>query len=187
MAILHAISEALTAVAAATGAFIAVLGLNAWKKQLKGKTDYELARRYLRAVYKLRDAVQNVRNPFIPAEEMNAALKQSGKEGLGDGVDTQEGVRAAYSARWQKVTEAGSDLSVELREAEVSWGRKALDIERDMEKCVQELFVTLRMYVQHNERPNRDLIYDQGDNDEYTKRLTTAVTKIEAYLAPHLR
>ncbi len=185
MSILKVLSSIVTALAAATAAVIAVLGLNAWKKQLRGKNDYELARRYLRAVYKLRDAIRFVRNPFIPAEEINAALKDSNQEK--ERTNREETSRAVYSVRWEKVTDAGSDLDVELREAEISWGQEALDVERDFEKCVQELFVALRMFVQHDQQPDRDLIYDMGEQDEYNKKLKDAVAKIENYLAPHLR
>jgi hypothetical protein len=119
------IPDIVTALAAGIGAVVAVVGLNAWKKQLKGKTDYELARRYLRAVYKIRDAIKFVRNPFISLGEMEQALKERGSNQSTS--DHKETSRAVYSVRWKKVTEAGSDLTLELREAEVSWGKDEKD------------------------------------------------------------
>lgn len=180
------IAEGITALSAGTAAVIAVLGLNAWKKQLRGKNDYELARRYLRASYRIRDAMKSVRNPFIPVEEINNALKERGPDQSRS--DQKDATRAVYALRWKKVTEAGSDLELEMREAEVSWGVEALEIERDLEDCIKELFVAIKMFLDVDEiAPKRDIIYDNGEQDEYNKKLKNAVTKIENYLKPHLR
>jgi type IV secretory pathway VirB2 component (pilin) len=58
------IKDIVTGLAAATAAVIGVLGLRTWKAQLKGKTEYETARSLLRCVYRVRDAMRVVRNPF---------------------------------------------------------------------------------------------------------------------------
>lgn len=84
------------------GAMIAVVGVNAWKKQLKGSTEYELAKRYLKSVYKIRDAIKYVRNPFISIDEMAVALKDNGIENP-DYSNDQQTNRAVYSVRWKKV------------------------------------------------------------------------------------
>lgn len=57
------IKDIITGLSAFTAAVIAIMGLQAWKKQLKGKTEYELAQRLLRATYKVREAFSWVRNP----------------------------------------------------------------------------------------------------------------------------
>lgn len=186
MQTIQTITSITTAIAAIVGATTAALGLTAWKKQLKGKTDYELARRYLRAVYKIRDAIKFVRNPFIPIEEINAALKERGNDE--SPANHNESTRAVYSLRWKKVVEAGSDLDIELREAEISWGRGAVDIEKDFEGCINTLFVSLKMFAEFEDvPPERDIIYDSGEEDEYNKKLKAAMLKIENYLTPHLR
>jgi hypothetical protein len=57
------IKDVLTAIAAVGAASIGLLGLATWRKQLKGRTEYELARRLLVAVYRIRNAVSYLRNP----------------------------------------------------------------------------------------------------------------------------
>jgi hypothetical protein len=47
-----------TIFAAVAAGIIAIMGYNAWKKQLRGKAEYELARRLLRNVYRVRDAIR---------------------------------------------------------------------------------------------------------------------------------
>lgn len=66
--------DVITASAAVTAAVVAVKGLRAWKKQLRGKTDYELARRCLKAVYRVRDGIRMVRNPLQSSEEIAAGM-----------------------------------------------------------------------------------------------------------------
>lgn len=183
------ISSIVTALATVAGVVLAVKGFSAWKDQLKGKTDYELARRYLRAVYRVRDAIKFVRNPFIPVEEMSVALKESGRE---LDSDSQETSRAVYNLRWKKVNEAESDLKVELWEAEVSWGKEALQAEKDFHDCIVKIFVALKMYLDFDNaserrKEDRDLIYDLGEKDNFNKELEQAIKKIEDYLAPHLK
>ena len=56
--------EIVVAGAAVAAACIAYLGLAAWKKQLHGRSGYELARRLLRAVYSVRDRIVRVRTPL---------------------------------------------------------------------------------------------------------------------------
>ena len=49
---------------------IAFKGLETWKRQSKGQTEFELARRILITLFKYRDAIDNIRHPVIWAYEM---------------------------------------------------------------------------------------------------------------------
>jgi hypothetical protein len=50
---------------AASAAVFAYLGLSAWRRELKGKSEYELAKEVLKSVYKVREAFKHVRRPGI--------------------------------------------------------------------------------------------------------------------------
>jgi len=184
--IIKLILEAVNTIAIVTGAILAVRGINNWKKELKGKTDYELARRFLRCVYKLRDAVKFVRNPFIPRDEIESAIKESG---LGDNdiSDQKKYTRAVYAKRWKKIQEAFTDLNVEQLEAEISWGDRAKTITDGLDKQVNNLFVELKMWFEADKLPDNKLIYDMGPNDEYTRDLNQTINDIEDFLRPHLK
>lgn len=58
--IISAVTSFLAAVSAIAVAVIAGIGLRTWTKQLKGTAEYELAKRLLQAVYKVRDAMNDV-------------------------------------------------------------------------------------------------------------------------------
>lgn len=74
----EALKDMSISVAVLIASIVAIVALITWKKQLKGKTDYEVARRYLRAVLLLRDTVMYARNPSIEIDKMTEALKTHG-------------------------------------------------------------------------------------------------------------
>ncbi len=61
------IRELVTIVSFIIGSYVALVGLSTWKKQIKGRTEYDLAKSALRTVYKAREAILFARNPFIKA------------------------------------------------------------------------------------------------------------------------
>ena len=75
------IKDIVTGLAAVVAAVIAIMGLRTWKKQLKGKTEYELSQRFLRATYKVRDAFSWVRNPIQSPSEISQAMIEANIEG----------------------------------------------------------------------------------------------------------
>src|SRR5215211_6334583 len=186
------IRDAAATIAAAAATYVGIAGLDAWRKQLKGKSEYELARRYLRAAYKVRDALKFVRNPFISPEEFSTALNETG---LQDEGKQQTRNVAVYTVRWKKVQEAVSELDLEQLEAEVLWGKSAVDVRKPLNDCVRDLFIALRKhFIETDRRPEESkfeevfhTVYDTGENDRFAARANEAVTGIETYLKPHLR
>jgi len=187
--VLNIIPDAITAISAIIIAVLAIYGIREWKRQIKGKTNYEIARRYLRAALKFRNEIQYVRNPFIPVNEMQIALKEHGFKSE-EYTDTVKTNMAVYSRRWKKVQEAWSDLEVELLDAEVSWGLDAVDASKDLILLAKELFAALQMYIDGNRKKIKDeLIYNQGtpgEPDDFSKRVMEAIDKIKVFLEPHL-
>lgn len=187
MDIIKLILEVINTVAICTGAIMAIIGINAWKKQLKGSTEYELARRYLKAAYKIREAIKYVRNPFITIDEMANAFKESGVEGV-DYSDNRKTNRAVYSLRWKKVMEARTDLDVELLEAEVIWGKESVSITSEFNSQINKLYVSLKMFLEERTmNPDREIIYDMGEQDAFNPEVNKAIEKIENFLKPHLK
>ncbi|MDO8742462.1 MAG: hypothetical protein Q7J45_02895 [bacterium] len=186
-------ADFLTVVSAVIVAVAAVLGINTWRKQMRGQTEYELARRYLRSVYKVRDAIKSTRNPFIPVGEMVDSLKKQGSE-EDDLNDNRKMNRAVYSNRWSKVVEAISDLSVELTEAEVVWGKEAVKLTKEIRDCTSKLMLNIKWFLDDKRQFSveklteiDDVIYDRGEGDKFNEVLDKAVEAIEKYLENHLR
>ena len=187
MEVIKLILEIINTLAIIGGVIMAIIGVNTWKKQLKGSTEYELAKRYLKSVYKIRDAVKYVRNPFISSDEMVVAVKVKNVENP-DYSNNQQTNRAVYSVRCNKVIEASTDLDVELLEAEVLWGERAVEVVNDLNNQKNKLYISLKMFLENrNIRPDRDIIYDMGDQDTFNLEIKKAIEKIEDFIKPHLK
>lgn len=190
--------DIITAGAAITAAVVAVKGLRAWKKQLRGKTDYELARRCLKAVYRVRDAIRMVRNPLQSSEEIAAAVKEEGPsipQYLSDDYKIQQ---AIYSFRLKRASEAFSDLQVELLEAQVSWGTEAVIALQPLQACVLKLQSTIRRHLRRllphgaltparAEEVEIILYVDEELQDPFSIEIGEAVEQAERFLQPHLK
>jgi hypothetical protein len=192
-----------TGAAALIGAGVAVAGLRTWRAQLRGKTEYELARRLLRGVFEIRDQVASVRNPFISGEEMAAAFKEVGVEPKeGDMMRDKRTNGFVYQQRWKGLSKALSDVRVDVLEAEVLWGEPVRDADKALRFCIAELNVSLTMYLRamNDERPMSKqigeqiekyskVIYQLSDDpaeDLFTGKVSDAVKRFETLLRPHL-
>lgn len=186
------VANLVTIVSAAIVAFVALKGLSQWRQQLKGTTDYQIARRYLKAALELRDAMIYVRNPFISNGEIEAALKEVGYEPIAKTGDSSAVDGAVYPRRWKKVQEAWTNLEVEVTEAEVSWGADAARVSQALTAKTRELFAALSMHIMPKDLAlhDRNLIYDMSTPekpDEFMKDVISAVDAIRDYLKPHLK
>ncbi len=181
---------------------VAVLGLRAWKQQLKGKTEYDLARRLLKAVYRTRDAMKAFRSPLMCGDEVAQAMKDAGLDPQkGEEVPDWKQVGLAYESRWKPVSEALSDLRVEAVEAEVIWGPKARESLKPLRGCAGELNYAATRYLQFergSRRPANDedsrgvddiafMRSEDPEKDPFTGKISDAVKKSEAFLRPKLK
>lgn len=188
--ILPILRDVATTIAASVAAYVGIVGLNAWRKQLKGKTDYDLARQYLKAVYRIRNEINKyVRNPLIPIFEMKAARKEEGLESEDlRGMDNETN-RLVYARRWRRVMNATEELDAVLLEAEAVWGRAVVEAQKDYDGCIRELYATLMTFLDGRTRQNvdeDDIIYATSQS-KFTQKMETAISKIEEYLKTHLR
>ncbi|MEI6296492.1 MAG: hypothetical protein WCO84_02480 [bacterium] len=185
--IFNTVANSITSISAVIVAGVAIFGLVGWRKQMMGKTNYEIARKYLKASLKLRDAIKFVRNPFIPLGEMQSALEVNGFKAE-EYSDNQKMNRAVYSVRWNKVREAWTNLEAELLEAEVSWGSEATKAQLNLDALVRELYSGLSLYLDGRSSDSTDsIIYNIGVNDEFSKKVDGAIKEIEIFLRPHLK
>src|SRR5258708_1041966 len=87
---------------------IAFTGLKTWHCELRGRTEYELARGILVGVLKVREAMNRVRNPLMSGSEWAGRPGRDPNAMFGDTEDT----KYAYQRRWDAVSEAGTQLEV---------------------------------------------------------------------------
>jgi hypothetical protein len=177
-------TDLITDCAAVVGVIFAGIGLNTWKKQIRGSFEYELARKLMLQVYKLRDALKATRNPFLSISE-------------GDKDDTEDTWQiTAYRKRWDVVRDILAEFYVTSLEAEVIWPDNTKESKKELLGLVHDLNFALEMFIRQQKdkafaedfrRDYEDTIYDKGEDDSYNQRLDKVVKKYESILKQHLQ
>jgi len=195
------VKDIFTILASVIAGVVAIVGLQTWKKQIKGKVEYELAQRLLMAVYKVRDALYYVRNPFMTGSETSQALKSANiEQDPSEPTLSAKSVQAVYQQRWIKVQESWSNMDIALLEAEALWGNEITDLAKLLSNCTVTLRVNITKYLRNlqNERvhnPEKDEEIDEviygftGDeeNNKFSAKIVEIVHKFEKYLKPRLK
>ena len=188
---LSLIKDLLISISAGIGTIIAIIGLGTWKKQIGANVEYEAARKLLKSTFKIRDAIAWVRNPFISTGEMvdePGAQQQSSDQ-------RKNGLHNAYNRRWQKVIDANSELSTNLLEAEVLWGKSIRTEYNKLFSTIAELSSTIYIYFSHLDEPeaklfndkHRNILYASNDDkDDFKNGLENRLEEIEKLLMPYL-
>jgi hypothetical protein len=196
---LSEIKDIIVGLAAIIGAVSALIGLQAWRRQLRGNTHYEVARRLLKAIYKTKRFIQQVRNPVIPAIESYQAIIAKQVEGTFKDIDYEGKVaEAVYAIRWEKLMAIAVELDLELIEAEVLWGKDIRDKVFDLYKSIHELRYAIDRHiaikaklktvtVQEN-KEIEDFLYGTHDpgNNKFSLRINGLVEEIEKFVKPYL-
>jgi hypothetical protein len=183
VASITAVATCVIAVATVGGLLIAILGLRTWRAQLEGTAHFELARRLLLAVYELRDAINNVRSPFL-----------SSAEAVDGDPDTPWQI-TAYENRWTGVRSAMVQVQAATREARVLWEKPADPILEHLSTQVGDLFDAVSAFADLHRGAShpapltaeqRAVLYSRGPEDAYNSKLQGIVEEFERYVAPHL-
>lgn len=183
-------------------AVVAILGINAWRRQLKGTTEYTLALKVLRAVYDVRESMLEARSRIIMPSEPPQAL---------DGSEEAKAIARcrAYEQRLARVREARSKLQLGQQEALAAWGEPAKDALHDLFEAINDLLVTCDLYFEEElalgRRADRDgkkeerdadnlamkrVLYSGSgpdDKDPFGERIARAVTKAEEFYRLELK
>jgi hypothetical protein len=190
----------LAAVAAFIGAFVAWRGLKSWRRQLTGRTEYELARRLCRAVYQVRQEIRIVRNPVIFPWEAMLARQEAGIE---DGTPFMVGnkdIVAVYDSRWRQLVIAISNLEVESLEAEVLWGKDVIVRLKPLRDCVTKLRINLNRYIDARldsrtwrlklkeiEETKEIIHWHEPTEDKFSGEIADAIRNFEEFIRIYLK
>jgi hypothetical protein len=183
--------------ASATGMYVAIKGLSTWKRQIKGQSEYSLAKETLINVYKLRDEIIHVRNPFMSVQELPEPPEEKAKHMTHDEIRFY-GLSDAYQKRWDKVISAKSMLSVNLTESEATWGMELKDLAEKLFREERYLILRISHYLRVMNpkvdekakaiyKKEMDVIHNAifdtlDEDDEYNKKLNGTIKAIEQYL-----
>ena len=192
------IKDVFTCLAAIIASAVAVLGLRAWRIQLKGKTEYEIAQRLLKSVYRVRNAIAQARVPFPSDDELDQAIQtiDVDNEGRANLYRLKETV---YQKRRQTVLDALVEMDSSSLEAEVFWEQDVRENLRPLNQCAERLFRGIQNHLNPTSLPigfdegpdeTTDIIYDwTGEPDEspFSKEVYIAVSQAENFIKPHLK
>ena len=184
--------------AAAITAYAAYRGLEKWKSELAGKADFEAARSFIRSVYKLRNAIESCRSPFVPAGEFPEGYR-TGIAGLSD-KEKGDAWLHVYNKRWEPVFDAIQEFDGSTLEAEALWGSEVKEKAQALRQLAGRLRASIDAYLRNEysgnqdfadrefgERVRADLNASGLDSDSLTPAIKDAIEGIETIIRTHLR
>jgi len=193
------VKDVVMGIAAIVAFVIAILGYGAWKDQLKGRTEYDVARSLLRSTLKVRDAIAHVRTHYMPSGEISHALKEAGVEIAQDDPHYSFYLNAAvYQQRFNVLREANSQFHADLVEAEAIWGNEVREVVKPLGQATNELYWTIDTMLAERhagEWPPQDreerlqqvkVLHRIGKDNPFSARVDDAVNGIEDYLKQYL-
>lgn len=193
--------DVIVGLSALGAAIIAYFGLTRWWKELKGKSEYTIAKEVLKSVYRVREAFKHVRNPAIHSYEYPDNMIDHW--GHLKPEHDYEGTAHVYEQRWKFMDEAFHELEEKNLEAQVEWGPEFENLIHRLRQCRAKLLVTIRMMLDEKKNPHlytgrspqgrmeeRDILYYDGDDikdDTFTPKVNEGIRLFEEKLRPHIR
>ncbi len=183
---ISAICNIVVAGATVVAAVTAIKSLRTWRRQMQAQIDYKIARRVLKASYKLGQAFAYVRSPsgYVFGH-------------LATNHDEQaDQATKKFDKRWQVLEDAMQDLETEILEARVIWGNEIDSHMRKIRQCKGNLFMTIVEHIEAIRNPERTTpeerkklrhqVYSHGTEDTLSGEISEALKSLEEELRRHL-
>ncbi len=183
--------------AAATTAFVAYQGIEKWKEELSGRANFEVARQFMKSVYRLRNEIQYCRSPFVSASEF-----PEGYRGSLNNPSFQEQGDAwvhVYKNRWQPVMEAVQEFDSATLEVEALWGSEVKGASQELRRLVIRLRASIDAFIRNEYSGRRgfqeskfgtrilaDVNASDMEEDKLSSAIRNVIEKIEDQVRPHL-
>lgn len=198
--------DIILALAALATACIAYNGLSTWKKELKGKSEYTLAKEVLRAIYQVREGFKHVRDPLMSGYEY--PKDTIGPNGMLIPEKEYEAFSHAYDKRWEVLKNALMELEEKHIEAQVEWGPENQAKIIGIRKCAKQLQFIIWDFLERKRKPDQErwrqentdpkeitkydrkqtsILYDHGPENEFTQQINSAVIEFEEWLRPKVK
>jgi hypothetical protein len=176
-----------TIVALGVGAYVALTGLNTWKAQARAKIEYELARRVMGVVYKIRDSISKYRRDSM-AEWFGSGLQVDL-----DMDKFQNEFRQRQTVSLTGVTERARALDIELLEAEGLWGENIIEPIRQFQALAFELQGALSEFYMPGPQTDRKdelwavLLHDLSwREDDFDRKVNRRLEEVKKALRPKM-
>ena len=192
-----AVKDVLVGLSAVSAAVFAYLGLTTWRKELKGKAEYQLAKEVLKSVYKVREAFKHVRKFVIYRYEYpEEMLDYHGNLKM---EHDYEGTAHVYEKRCEVMAEAFRELEEHHLEAQVEWGSEFQDVIEKLRSCKAEILIAIDQMLERKKNPReveptsaeeRSVLSYRGVDDKHNKftpQIDEAIIEFEKWLRPHIK
>lgn len=186
---------------AVTGSYVAVRGLNTWKRQLSGQVNYNLSKNILMGLFKYRDAINFVRYPIM-ALTSDLLPEEGSRLNMNEEEIRFFSVCNLYGQRWKDVSEVSFQLYTHLTEAEAIWGSEISNIWKSVKEKEMQLHSAIREYLdlknpsdsysisdisQQEYMQLRRIICEGGRNDAFKKEFEDELNKMISYIRGKLK
>lgn len=185
---------------AATAAYFAYQGLDTWRRELKGRSEYQLAKDVFKALYRVREAFKIVRNPEIFSYEYPEEMRNF--HGYLKREHDFDGTMHVYNERLKHLNKAFLELEDLHLHAQVEWGPEFQDRIVKLRECRSDLFTVIDIMLDRKKNPQdrgmidaekmkkeKLVLYNMGRESEYgqfTRKIEDAIQEFETWLRPKI-
>ena len=197
---LERVADLMIGISTVAVAIFAYLGLETWKRELRGGAEFKVAQDLLKSVFRVRDSIKECRSSdidiFSELPEPNRNSVNSQQE------DIMNSLLSVYESRFGKILEGVPELKAATRAAEALWGVTIKNKILILHNCINELRDAIRkelvIHLMHLKNGGelkatdnfRQIISDEKDTttgiNPFTKKINEAFTDIEQEVRLHL-
>lgn len=184
--------EAFSIIGTLGALIIGTLGLTTWRRQLRGTSEYELAKKAIFKAYEIQQALQTVRNPVLhlSKEEVEAGRR----------IEEEQRI---YDERMNQLYEKWAELQTIRLETKVVWSDEAHNCFNEIQQRIGELRGALWLHfwikgayagpgAEVDTNPDRviendKVVYFISDEDEFSIKITNSINTVESFFGPKVR
>lgn len=175
----YIIINAIIAIGTIAIAVFAFVGFKLWKKQLKGKVEFELSSKILKSFYKIRDNISYVRNPFLTSTEINQdIIKNELKDKVNNELTHKQMQILVYNSRLYLLSSSMKELYIDVLESKVYWGDNIEKKYRALKSKIIDLQLNIEYFLYESDnirntdkwKSIQEIIYEKinDKNDKYS-------------------
>jgi hypothetical protein len=186
------VKDIISIIATVSVIVIGIVGLTTWRRQLRGTSEYELAKKAILSAYQIQQAIQSVRDPllYLSTEEVEAGRRLEEEQRI-------------YDNRMKLLFSKWAELQAIRLECKVIWSSDGHDCFDGIRKCIGELKAAIWLHFwmkgsyagpgaevdsSPDRRMNNDkIVYFLSDNDDFSTKISTAIKEIEEFFTPKVR
>lgn len=177
------------------GTIVACIGVSAWKKQLAGQRDHDLAKSLLKEIYRYKNQFPLLRYPRF-VTDYSSIGQEMPKQTEPLDIETCRSLSREYEGRWKPLKKIQKRLRELMLEASVVLGdeinvnyQKLNTLESKIQSAiwVYQIYLSPEPNSQQPSKPDYAILFDEpGKKDAINLELESIVKDIKFFLDPLL-